>query len=97
MNPQTKHLKKVFRRLDADDRITAWHISLYMGIYYIWSLSGLTRNIQVSRKRLMTLSHIKSIVTYHKCIRQLQEYGYIEYSATYHPIKGSRVTLLLAV
>ncbi len=97
MSPHTKHLVRVFRKLDSDNRITAWHVSLYMSLFYVWSLNGVTNTIQVSRSHLMKLSHIKSIVTYHKCIRQLQEYGYIDYMATYHPTNGSRVTLLLAI
>lgn len=52
--------------------------------------------IHISRRQLMKLSRIQSNVTYHKCIRQLQEYGYIKYTPSYHPLRGSCVELLLS-
>lgn len=96
MNAASKHLFRLFRRFAADDRITAWHQSLYMGLYYLWQNSGMQNPLQVSRKQLMKLSRIQSIVTYHKCIRELQDYGYIIYTPSYHPTRGSRVDLVLA-
>jgi hypothetical protein len=39
----------------------------------------------------MALSHIRSIATYHKCLGQLEVYGYIHYQPSYHPVKGSLV------
>lgn len=39
----------------------------------------------ISRKNIMQPSKIGAIVTYHKCISELQEYGYIIYKPTYNP------------
>ncbi|HEY9002070.1 MAG TPA: hypothetical protein VIM89_12005 [Mucilaginibacter sp.] len=40
---------------------------------------------------LMDYSRIASKATYHKCIRDLDGYGYIRYQPSYHPKKGSLV------
>jgi hypothetical protein len=39
----------------------------------------------------MAFSKIASIATYHKCIRELDEYGYIHYQPSFHPAKGSLI------
>ncbi|MCD8741975.1 hypothetical protein LT679_15280 [Mucilaginibacter roseus] len=39
----------------------------------------------------MAYSKIVSIATYHKCIRELDAYGYISYQPSYHPKLGSQV------
>ncbi|MEO6522483.1 MAG: hypothetical protein ABIN91_12440 [Mucilaginibacter sp.] len=66
-----------------------------MGLFYHWVSEGFKNPLQVSQLRLMELSSIQSIVTYHKCIRQLQEFGYIDYFPSYHPVFGSQICLLL--
>ena len=41
----------------------------------------------------MKLSKISAFGTYHKCIKELQEFGYIEYIPSFNPYKGSLVNL----
>jgi hypothetical protein len=41
----------------------------------------------------MHAAHIRSIATYHKIIRDLQAFGYLDYWPSYHPVKGSLVSL----
>jgi len=41
----------------------------------------------------MQLSHIRSIATYHKVIKELHAFGYIIYKPSYHPKKGSEISL----
>ncbi|MFB9843954.1 hypothetical protein [Mucilaginibacter ginsenosidivorans] len=95
MAAAARHLSRLFTRFNSDDRITAWHQSLYMALFYLWLSNGTQNPLQVSRKMLMDLSRIQSIVTYHKCIRELRDYGYIKYTPSYHPTLGSQVDLLL--
>lgn len=90
------HLSRLFLRFSTDSRISAWHLSLYMALFFLWHSDGMKKSIHISRRQLMKLSRIQSNVTYHKCIRQLQEYGYIRYTPSYHPLRGSRVELLLS-
>ncbi|HEY5370215.1 MAG TPA: hypothetical protein VIJ75_14625 [Hanamia sp.] len=43
--------------------------------------------------RIMELAHVHNIVTYHKCIRQLEAYGYIRYNPSYSYYKRSTIYL----
>ncbi len=85
----------VFRVLAADQRISVWHFSIYMSFFHKWLANGFVNPIAISRKEIMGQTHIGSIVTYHKCIRQLREFGYIIYKPSYNPFVGSYVSLLV--
>jgi hypothetical protein len=41
----------------------------------------------------MRLSHIRSIATYHKVIKELHAFGYIIYKPSYRPKNGSTISL----
>lgn len=41
----------------------------------------------------MEASRIRSRATYHKVIRELQEFGYLKYFPSYHPVEGSKVEI----
>jgi hypothetical protein len=82
---------KWIRRMSADSRILATHVSLFTGLFVCWQRSGFQNPFSVNRKTLMAYSRIASIATYHKCIRELDEFGYIRYQPSYHPRLGSLV------
>ncbi|HEV7378644.1 MAG TPA: hypothetical protein VGN64_02555 [Dyadobacter sp.] len=75
-----------------DPRLRAMHICLYAAIVYH---CGKARQnpVQISRKILMRSARIRSIATYHSCIKQLALYGHIEYQPSYHPLRASRIGL----
>lgn len=77
-----------------DQRITVWHMAVVFAIIQLANTNESRAPIFISRKKIMQLAHIKSIVTYHKCISELQRFGYIQYDPSYHPELGSRVFLL---
>lgn len=78
-------------RIGADRRLLASHISLFTALSVCWQQNGFNSPFAVTRKTLMAFSKIASIATYHKCIRELDEYGYIRYQPSYHPMRGSLV------
>lgn len=82
-----------YHQLSNDRRISVWHISLYIALLYKWYKNDLQNPFQITRKETMRMAHIGSIATYHKCIKQLQEYGYIKYAPSYHPSLGSQISL----
>jgi hypothetical protein len=86
---------EVFNIMAADQRINVWHFSIYMSLFHKWLLNGGVNPISISRRQIMEQTHIGSIVTYHKCIRQLKDYGYIIYEPSYNPFIGSYVSLLV--
>ena len=76
-----------------DSRITVWHMAALFGIIQLSTDNDISAPIYISRKKVMELSHINNFVTYHKCIKELQEFGYIQYFPSYHPGIGSKVYL----
>lgn len=78
-----------------DKRLTVWHISVLFAIMQLSTQDDVFGStIFISRSKVMRLARIKSAMTYHKCMGQLQQYGYIFYMPSYHPGEGSRVHLL---
>lgn len=51
--------------------------------------------IRVSRSKLMYHSHIHTLPTFHKYFKELQDFGYMEYTPSYHP--GFRSVLSLCI
>ena len=91
---QQMDLRKVMILLDAlcwDERINVWHISIYTAILQLWYGRDFTNPVSITRRKVMELAHIGSIATYHKCIKELEQYGYIKYEPSYHPLLGSQV------
>lgn len=77
-----------------DVRLNVWHISLLLAIIILAYRQNETNIIRVSRSKLMSLSHIDTVPTYHKYFKQLQEFGYIEYTPSYHPAYRSTLKLI---
>lgn len=82
---------KLLRRMSKDERLNATHISLFTGLFVQWQRNSFASPFAVTRKALMVFSKIASIATYHKCIKELDNYGYIRYRPSYHPKLGSQV------
>ncbi|MVN90508.1 hypothetical protein [Mucilaginibacter aquatilis] len=82
---------KLLKRMSTDERLNATHVGLFSGLFVHWQRNGFKSPFSVTRKTLMAFSRIASIATYHKCIKELDEYGYIRYQPSYHPKKGSQV------
>ena len=84
----------IIDRMATDPRINVWHIGILLAIADI-SYHGKGSNpVTITRKLVMRLSHIQSLATYHKCIRQMEEYGYIKYSPSYNHYRGTTVELM---
>jgi len=70
------------------------HLSLYSALLMCYN-KGLCQNpFRISRREIMKHSAIHSFATYHKCMRDLIEYGYVDYQPSYHPHLASQITLL---
>lgn len=47
----------------------------------------------ISREEIMKSSKISSIATYHKCIKELERLGYLEYNPSFNPYSGTSITV----
>ena len=76
-----------------DPRLNVWHFALLLAIISLGYKQGQMQNIKVSRSKIMALSHIYTLPTYHKYFKELQCFGYIEYTPSYHPGARSEIKL----
>lgn len=90
-----KLLNSAFEKFYDDDRLNPSHISLYMALFQEWNNSRFQKEIYVSRNGLMQISKIGSKSTYHRCIRDLDAWGYLTYFPSNNPFKGSKVKMAI--
>lgn len=76
-----------------DPKLNVWHLSILTAILGLGYRQGQRRRIKVSRSKIMQLSHVNTLPTYHKYFKQLQDLGYIKYIPSYHPAYKSEVKL----
>lgn len=88
-----RHLAGFFDRVSADERLNPTHISMYVSLFQFWNASRFKNPISISRGELMRVSKISAKATYHKCMKELNDFGYLKYKPSYNPFKGSLVYL----
>lgn len=88
-----KHLTGFFNRIAREKSINPTHISLYITIFQYWNVNRFKNPINVTRFEMMKGSKISSNATYHRCIKELQRLGYLEYIPSFNPHSGTLVTL----
>jgi hypothetical protein len=86
-------LTDFYAAIKEDNRITTTHISLYMALFELWSHSEFHNPVSITRRQVMEAAKISGIATFHKCIRELDEYGYIQYMPSRNPAINSQVRL----
>lgn len=88
-----KHLAGFFDRVAGDERLNPTHVSMYVSLFQFWNASRFQNPISISRNELMKVSKISAKATYHKCMKELNDFGYLQYRPSYNPFKGSLVYL----
>ena len=87
------HLTGFFDRIVEDNNLNPTHVSLYIALFQFWNVNRFHNPISITRNEVMRISKISSRATYHKCMRDLNDKGYIKYEPSYNPYKGSMVIL----
>lgn len=77
----------------SDGALTTTHVGVCTALAVAWADSGFINPFNISRSRVMIASKIKSAATYHKIVRDLIELEYIKYSPSYHPERGSEISM----
>ncbi|MCL9806966.1 transcriptional regulator [Flavobacterium amniphilum] len=88
-----KHLTGFFNCIGNEKIIYPTHISLYLALFQSWNVNRFKNPITISREEMMKASRIASKATYHKCIKELQFLGFIEYLPSYNPYHGTEVIM----
>ena len=89
-----KHLTGFFEKVSIDFELNPTHISLYMAVFQLWNQNRFQNPIGISRDELMRISKIASTATYHKCMKELAEKGYVKYKPSFNPFKGSTLDVI---
>lgn len=76
-----------------DSRLLPTHISLYIAMLSMWEQNRFSIPFRITRKELMYLSKLASTATYHKCLKELVRYGYVNYEPSYNHYRGSQIFL----
>lgn len=90
-----RELTDFMERVEKDVRLGPMHISLYMAILYCWLRQGGEGPARVSGKELMPISKIGGLRPMYRSLRELHEFGYIEYHPSFNALDKSRVYLPL--
>lgn len=91
---QISQLTHFIRAVKEDNRITTTHISLYVALFESWDRCNFQNPVCINRRTVMEVAKISGLATFHKCIRDLDEFGYIRYQPSRNPAVPSQVTFL---
>ncbi len=91
---EVKELTNFFAAIREDHRVGTSHISLYMALFQLYNVNQFQNPVTITRASVMAVAKISGLATYHKCIKDLAEFGYIHYQPSYNPAINSQVTLL---
>lgn len=83
-----------FKAVQDDGRISVTHIGIYAALLHYRARRNMQNPVCAFSHEIMALAKIASSFTYYKCIRELSEYGYINYIPSYKKTKASRIYFL---
>lgn len=81
--------------LANDSRIYPTHRSVYFALFHKWNQLKFPGIFQVNREEIMFYSGVRSKTTYHKCLRELEDFGIINYMPSNNMYQGSRITMTI--
>lgn len=90
-----KHLNGVFLQFHKDNRLNPTHISLYLGLFQLWNNYRFPKEFHINREEVMAYSKIGSKSTYHRCIKDLHHWRYLQYSPSHNPFQGSTIKMFI--
>ena len=79
------YLSAFYGTATNNPRISATHISLYMAFFRQWGTNDFKNPVEFTSREIMLLAKIDSRATYHRCLRDLVEGGYIRYIPSCNP------------
>src|SRR5680860_595017 len=87
-------LNAAFELFNNDIRIKQGHITLYLAFFQKWNREFFKKTITVNRELIMERAKIKSKTTYHNYLKDLNDWGYLQYFPSFHPARGSKIKML---
>jgi hypothetical protein len=87
------HLNAVFERFNNDEKIKQGHITLYLAFFQKWNREFFKKTLTITREFIMEKAIIKSKTTYHNYLKDLNDWGYLNYFPSFHLARGSKVRM----
>jgi hypothetical protein len=87
------HLTAVMDKIEKDRRLHSSHVALYLALFQYWNINRFKNPISINRQDTLHLSKIGSRNTYHKCMRELSNWGFLLYFPSHDSNKGSIVEM----
>lgn len=91
MTETLKPLSDFFSAINKDGRISITHIGIYAALLQRWKEQEFAIPMMAFSSEIMALAKISSSATYYKCIRELNEFGYIRYEPSFNRNLGSNI------
>lgn len=88
---ELKSLSEFFFAIEGDCRISITHIGIYAALLQYWKEQDFINPMRAFSHDIMRIAKISAPTTYHKCIRDLSEFGYIRYVPSFRRNLGSRI------
>jgi len=88
-------LTAFFQSIEKDFRIGSTHIAVFAALVEFWIQKGMMNPVRAYSIEIQKIAKIISPKTYHKCMRELNEYGYLIYVPTKNKNKRSSVYFYL--
>jgi hypothetical protein len=88
-------LCRFFAAIQKDGRISITHIGVFAALLESWLEGGGENPLCAYSHEIMKVAKISAQRTYHRCIRDLHDFGYVRYEPSFKRNVRSRVFLLL--
>ncbi len=82
-------LSGFFSAIEKDYRIGITHIGIYAALLQYRQEQGFINPVTAFSYDIMRIAKISAPATYHKCVKELSEYGYIRYVPSFKRNQGS--------
>jgi hypothetical protein len=90
---QIKPLSDFFFAIAKDARISTTHIGIYAALLQYWQEHDCNNPIKAYSREIMRIAKISAQRTYHRRVKDLNEYGYIRYEPSFKRNSPSKVYL----
>jgi len=88
-------LCRFFAAIQKDGRISITHIGVFAALLESWLENGAQNPLYAYSHEIMKVAKISAQRTYHRCIRDLHDFGYVRYEPSFKRNVRSKVFLLL--
>lgn len=89
-----QHLNRFFKKVEQQEAARPTHISLYLSLFHLWNQHHFQNPITATRVELMHVSKISAKNTFYKCLKDLAEWKWIEYTPASSIYKGASFRII---